>query len=67
MNLLDINSLSYAYEGLPDGQRHDVLNYLSFQIAEGESVGLIGANGVGKSTLLKLICCLFADAYHHDG
>ena len=58
MNILDINGLSYSYEGLPEGKRHEVLNNLSFTIAEGESVGLIGANGVGKSTLLKLLCGL---------
>ena len=30
-----------------------VLRELSFQVRSGEQVGLIGANGVGKSTLMK--------------
>lgn len=32
------------------------LNNISFDIAKGESVGIIGQNGSGKSTLLQLIC-----------
>ena len=32
-----------------------VLDNVSFDIFEGESVGIIGNNGVGKSTILKLI------------
>ncbi|PWF49010.1 ABC transporter ATP-binding protein [Massilia glaciei] len=40
------------------GPRHKlqwVLRDINFQVASGESVGLIGINGAGKSTLLKLI------------
>ncbi len=44
-----IEQLSKAYG---DNQ---VLNGVSFTVAAGQKVGLVGANGVGKSTLLKII------------
>lgn len=34
---------------------HEILNNISFLIRHGERVGLIGANGAGKSVLLRLI------------
>jgi len=37
------------------GQRFVALNKVSFKIARGETVGVIGANGAGKSTLLSLV------------
>ena len=31
------------------------LNHINFQVHKGESVGIIGTNGSGKSTILKII------------
>ncbi len=36
-----------------------VLNDVSFQISQGEVVGIMGKNGVGKSTLLKIISGIY--------
>ena len=33
----------------------DVLKNITFSINEGDKVGIIGANGEGKSTLFKII------------
>ena len=48
--VLHIEDLSYAYE-----KNVPVLKGISMDAEHGESIGLIGANGVGKSTFLKLL------------
>ncbi|MDH3683643.1 MAG: ATP-binding cassette domain-containing protein, partial [Acidimicrobiia bacterium] len=50
MSHLDINDVSYR---LPGGR--PLLADVSFKVGSGEHVGLIGANGVGKTTMLRLI------------
>jgi macrolide transport system ATP-binding/permease protein len=47
--LLNIEQITKSYG---DNQ---VLNGVSFSLGEGQKLGLVGANGVGKSTLLKIV------------
>lgn len=48
--MLEFRNVSFSYEpGTP------VLDNLNFHIRKGETVGLIGANGAGKSTIMKLM------------
>jgi len=39
----------------PLSRKYKALNDLNFSIYEGETVGIVGKNGAGKSTILKLI------------
>ncbi len=51
--VLTCNHVSKSYR---DGELHvDVLQDLDFQVAEGQSVSIIGASGSGKSTLLHIL------------
>ena len=48
---IEFNNVSFKYPGSDDY----VLNNCSFIINPGESVGLVGLNGSGKSTIVKLL------------
>ncbi len=47
---LEVNGVSYT---LPDGR--PLLNDVSFRVGDGARVALIGPNGTGKTTLLRII------------
>ena len=48
--MIQFENVSFSY----DGER-PILENVSFSIQKGETVGLIGANGAGKSTIMKLL------------
>ena len=48
--MISINNLTVAYGGFT------LLDDINFHISENDKVGLVGKNGAGKSTILKIIC-----------
>ncbi len=54
--LLTIEHLDFSYE-----KGTQVLFDICMHAKDGENIGLIGANGIGKSTLLKLLVGLYTD------
>lgn len=55
--IIELKHVSFSYPGTP------VLRDVSFQIDSGEFIGMIGPNGGGKTTLLKLILGFLKPSY----
>ncbi|MFO1444695.1 metal ABC transporter ATP-binding protein [Bacillus sp. Bva_UNVM-123] len=56
MNPLKVKNLTVAYQKKP------VLTDVSFEVPEGQLIGIIGPNGAGKSTLIKAVLGLIPRA-----
>ena len=59
-NIISVSDLSFGYDS-----KRKVLENINFQLKKGESVGLVGANGVGNYTLLRILVGLNT-GYHGD-
>ena len=72
-NIIEVNNLSKSFEisskdpGLRGTIKHffkretstlEVIKNINFEIKEGEIIGFLGANGAGKTTILKMLCGL---------
>jgi ATP-binding cassette subfamily B protein/subfamily B ATP-binding cassette protein MsbA len=53
-NAISINNASYAYK-LENGETNEVIKDFSIEVKYGETLGIVGLSGTGKSTLAKLI------------
>lgn len=49
--ILELDRVRFSYEG-----ERPLIQELSFSVGEAEFIGLLGANGSGKSTIMKLGC-----------
>lgn len=56
-NIIDIKFKDVSFTYCSGNKR--VLNNLNFEIMQGEKIILLGSNGTGKSTLVKLLCGLY--------
>lgn len=48
---IEFKDVSFSYDG-----KKDVLKDLSFHIYGGEKIAIVGVNGAGKTTIVKLLC-----------
>jgi lipopolysaccharide transport system ATP-binding protein len=61
--MIELDNVSHSYHSKRntfDHGTHHVLNQVSLQLNEGETLGIVGRNGVGKTTLLQLMAGILA-------
>ncbi|MDE5856001.1 MAG: ABC transporter ATP-binding protein/permease [Anaeroplasmataceae bacterium] len=56
---LDTISFDHVYFRYPKTEKY-VLEDVSFEIKKGEKISVVGLNGAGKTTIVKLICRLYS-------
>lgn len=63
MNTIKVSDLSFSYpqgefDRGPTTEKREILHKITFEVSQGEILGILGPNGGGKSTLLKLLAGL---------
>ena len=49
--MIEVSDLTKRYAG------HTAVSKISFTVGRGEIVGLLGSNGAGKSTTMRILSC----------
>ena len=52
---IEFKNVSFRYPGAD----YDALKNISFKISHGETLAIVGQNGSGKTTMVKLLTCLY--------
>lgn len=52
-NRLVVESISYAFKS--NGEEHFIFKNISFSLCRGDSLGILGSSGIGKTTLCRVI------------
>ena len=65
MTTIEVKDLSFSYPEAqfnknPDSSNREILHKITFNVDRGEILGILGPNGGGKSTLLKLLAGLLS-------
>ncbi len=61
--MLELRNVSHSFHARKDSFEHGVhkvLDGVSLKVMEGETLGIIGRNGAGKTTMLRLMAGIFA-------
>lgn len=53
-DVVDLEDVSVSFD-TPNGGRRTILDHVTWRLAPGERVGIVGVNGAGKTTILNLL------------